>query len=270
MSGPRSEVSRSPATHNSASGTNAHRSGQFRIALVPDQPRHREHHHLLVRLRPARRGSAGGPPGSGRKRAGSRPLPTATAPRWMCSRRASRASASLTVRNVSVTRAASHSIAKPTARRGHEPGKLNQNPWHGIGDPRHARPPCRHPRQKAADRHMRVHEVGPLGAEQPQQCAERPPVRQQRKLRSNVGASIRNPSARGPSRSGPSAQTPITSCPRARIARISGSRNCASEKSTLVTSMIFKRSSADGGHARAPGRYPTLLIAHFTCCGPSA
>ena len=38
-----------PTTHSAASGTIAHRGGQLRIALVPDQPRHREHHHLLVR-----------------------------------------------------------------------------------------------------------------------------------------------------------------------------------------------------------------------------
>src|SRR3984885_2142066 len=49
----------------------------------------------------------------------------------------------------------------------------------------------------------------------------------------------RKPSARTSSRRGPSAQAPTTSWPRARMARISGTRKWRSEKSTLVISMIF-------------------------------
>src|ERR1700733_11613359 len=56
----------------------------------------------------------------------------------------------------------------------------------------------------------------------------------------NGTPTTRNPSARTLSSSRPSAQTPITSWPRARIPCINGSRNCLSEKSTLVISMIFK------------------------------
>src|SRR5947209_7914917 len=51
--------------------------------------------------------------------------------------------------------------------------------------------------------------------------------------------SIRKPSSRTAWSSGPSAQAPTTSCPRARMPRISGTRKCRSEKSTLMISRIF-------------------------------
>ena len=48
----------------------------------------------------------------------------------------------------------------------------------------------------------------------------------------------------------PSAQAPITSWPRARISRISGSRKCRNEKSTLVISKIFMVAAYTGCDAR--------------------
>ena len=126
---------------------------------------------------PARRGSAARAAASGRNTAGSRPLPTATASREMCSRRASAASRGGD-RHEDVGDPAADPFhgeaAAPTQQRS---VLVEQEPVARIGHARHPAEPCRKPRQKAADRHMRVHQVGPLGAEQPHQGAKRPPMR---------------------------------------------------------------------------------------------
>ena len=59
------------------------------------------------------------------------------------------------------------------------------------------------------------------------------------RLRAIGTGTTRKPWARTPASSGPSAHTPTTSCPSAWIASISGTKKCASEKSTFVTSMTF-------------------------------
>ncbi len=167
----------------------------------------------------------------------------------MCRRRASAASSSDTVRNTSVTRAASHSIAEGggPARQGDR--LVEQEAMTGIGDPRHARDTGGQAAEEAADRHMGMHQIRALAPQQGDQRAEGPPLRQ-RGQAADEGVRTRRGSPRRARR--PAAdlrrRAPTTSCPRARMPRISGSRKCLSEKSTLITSTIFiARRSADLG-----------------------
>ncbi len=228
----------------------AHRRGQFGVALVPDQAGDRDDHHAVRRhaelgadARARRRIGPEHAPGRGRCR-------SAMASRQMCSRRASAASL---VRDgqehVGDARRRSIPWRTPAARRSHEPVLVEQEAVAGIGDARHPGDPRRQPRQEAADRHMRVHEVGLLAPGTAHQGAEgAPDAPAARGGARTAGRRRGTPRRARSSSSGPSAQTPTTSWPRARMPRISGSRKCRSEKSTLVISMIFTVSAvSDSG-----------------------
>ena len=117
------------------------------------------------------------------------------------------------------------------------------------------------PRQEAADRHVRMHEVRLLAPEQPTRPgtpANAPAATCARSTAPRRRGTLRRAAHPG---TVPSAQAPTTSWPRARISRISGNRKCRSEKSTLVISR-FSCKGGTGCHA------PTLVIAHFTAAGP--
>ena len=163
MSGPRSEVRRSPATHNTASGTDCMAAASSGYPLCQTS-RDTASTTTCSSDTPSAARTCDGRQDRVGNRAGSRPLPTAMAPRWMCSRLASLASAS-TDREEGVgdaRRQPFHREADSGARPGAR--EIEPEPVPGIGDPRHAGPPCRHPRQEAADRHVRVHEVRALSA----------------------------------------------------------------------------------------------------------
>ena len=80
------------------------------------------------------------------------------------------ASAASSVETVSVT-----SVRRPARA-----GLVEQEAVAGIGDARHAGGAGGEAGEKAADRHVRVHEVRPLGAEQVVQRNERAPLRGRR------------------------------------------------------------------------------------------
>ena len=123
--------SRSPTTHSSASGTVAHRGGQFRIALVPHQPGHRERPPPDPSGTPSAARMRARAAGSGRNTAGSRPLPTGDGAAEDAQPPRVRRLASLNGQE-DVGDPAADPFHREADRRGaaSEPGLLNRKPWH--------------------------------------------------------------------------------------------------------------------------------------------
>src|SRR5262249_947335 len=147
-----------------------------------------------------------------------------------------------------------------------------------VGNPWHPSPPGGHSRQETADRHMRMHDVRPLFAKQPHHVTERPPMRQRRYVPLQPW---RHPTETP----GPHSAQQGTFGTDADDLRPPHPHRTHQRQQEMPQRKIdigdFDDFEPDprcaairGGKIRVrwggTRAYPTLLIAHFTCCGPSA